>query len=533
MSLTFLKSQKGSDNLVFSGFVFTKDGGNKNEGTTYWKCTEYKRIQCRGRVTTKDDKVIRHTDHNHTADIAKIECKNALAGIKRKAISTLHPPTKIIADMSNEISVAASGKLPTVSSICRTIQRTRRDSNCPTALPKSLTEMTIPVEYMQIDISGKTKEFLLYDSGKSETRVLIFGTNSSLRLLELAPQVFGDGTFKTAPKLFQQLYTLHGIVNGSTLPLIYILLPNKEYLTYRKMLEALKAKIPAWQPRSVTTDFEAAALRAFREVFPGTIQRGCYFHFGQCIWRKIQSLGSICSKYTSDADFVLNMRLLGALAFIPVDEVIYSFEIIQQLPIFQEGGEIVELLEYFEDVWIGKSNRFSRTRESPKFPISLCNCYESTLLGEARTNNSLEGWHRGFDVRIGSSHPNMWKFLDALKVEESFNHLKIEQQLAGTAPPPQRRKYKDSAKRVLDNTSKYATLPRTIIQNTEGPLTFTVPPDVGGSIRGMVNPIMTLTDDLQSSSGQMARDSNFRLLIAPTEVLSYLRSIAHNLEFNV
>jgi len=43
-----------------------------------------------------------------------------------------------------------------------------------------------------------------------------------------------------------------------------------------------------------------------------------FFHFGQCIWRKIQTISDICEKYISDAYFALNIKQLMALAFIPV-----------------------------------------------------------------------------------------------------------------------------------------------------------------------------------------------------------------------
>ena len=38
-------------------------------------------------------------------------------------------------------------------------------------------------------------------------------------------------------------------------------------------------------------DFEAAAHRAISEEFSNILRKGCNFHFGQCLWRKIQELG--------------------------------------------------------------------------------------------------------------------------------------------------------------------------------------------------------------------------------------------------
>jgi len=76
------------------------------------------------------------------------------------------------------------------------------------------------------------------------------------------------------------------------------------------------------------TDFENAQINAFSHNFPNIKNRGCFFHFIQCIWRKIQTIADIRSKYEDkdDPDFALNVRMLGALAIVPEPDVIDCFE---------------------------------------------------------------------------------------------------------------------------------------------------------------------------------------------------------------
>ena len=49
-----------------------------------------------------------------------------------------------------------------------------------------------------------------------------------------------DGPFKYCPTFFMQLYTIHGMVNGHYMPLVYCLLPNKTQDTYRKMWTVIR-----------------------------------------------------------------------------------------------------------------------------------------------------------------------------------------------------------------------------------------------------------------------------------------------------
>jgi len=46
-----------------------------------------------------------------------------------------------------------------------------------------------------------------------------------------------------------------------------------------------------FNPKTIITDFEQAAVNAVTVVFPQVVLCGCRFHIGQCWWRRMQSLG--------------------------------------------------------------------------------------------------------------------------------------------------------------------------------------------------------------------------------------------------
>ena len=68
-------------------------------------------------------------------------------------------------------------------------------------------------------------------------------TYSCLRYLCFSKIWCGDGTFSIAPQHFYQLYTIHGIVMGQLVPLMYCLLSKKtkaNLAMYRKLFEQIK-----------------------------------------------------------------------------------------------------------------------------------------------------------------------------------------------------------------------------------------------------------------------------------------------------
>ena len=77
----------------------------------------------------------------------------------------------------------------------------------------------------------------------------------------------------------------------------------------------------------------------------------------------------------------------------------------------------------------------------------MWNCYASALKSMPKTNNSVEGWHTGFEATLDRVHPNIFKFVEALHREQNLIEANSEQVIAGN-PLPKKKKYLDSAKRL-------------------------------------------------------------------------------------
>lgn len=107
----------------------------------------------------------------------------------------------------------------------------------------------------------------------------------------------------------------------------------------------------------------------------------CFFHLTQSVYKKMCGL-KLRSKYGEHPDFSTNVRMLSALAFVPVELVPEFYNDLVKHKSFSR--EAKEIAEYFFKTYVS---------ENTLFMPQLCNMYAHTLDGQDRTNKCLEGWH--------------------------------------------------------------------------------------------------------------------------------------------
>ena len=260
--------------------------------------------------------------------------------------------------------------MPSMRSIQNTVYRQRKLAGVPKSSITSLSELIIPEGFRTLCTPDGIQEFLKYDSGPNEgsNRFLMFSTDRNLDLMKNATTAFYDGTFSIVPKIFMQLFTLHIQIGEANYPMVYFLLPNKKQTTYVAALNKLKALSPKFNPDTVMGDFEMASINAFQEIYPGVMQKSCFFHLSQAIYRNMQKYPDILELYKSDSEFSRRMRMIPALAFLPPNRVVTGFEQLEQSDYYEKHDEmLVEFLTYFEVNYIGKV--CGNTRRQPKFAI--------------------------------------------------------------------------------------------------------------------------------------------------------------------
>jgi len=63
------------------------------------------------------------------------------------------------------------------------------------------------------------------------------------------------------------------------------------------MFELIKTKFTNVKPKIFVADFEASISVAIKQVFPDADEKGCSFHYGEAVIRKIRSPGIIILQF--------------------------------------------------------------------------------------------------------------------------------------------------------------------------------------------------------------------------------------------
>jgi len=127
---------------------------------------------------------------------------------------------------------------------------------------------------------------------------------------------------------------------------------------------------------------------------------GCFYHFAQCIWKRIQK-DSLAILYFSNDNFKKFVRMILALPFVKPEEIPMLFDHIVEnnwpADVPENHVNLLQFLKYVYHNWI-KTN----TEEWSVFHVM-----------DHRTNNHLESRHSKL-LKFFGEHPSLWDFLRLL-----------------------------------------------------------------------------------------------------------------------
>ena len=322
--MQFVPSKRaGFYNLSISGFLFKKN--KSTETSIYYVCTER---NCSSRVVINIDKtrIIKPPEpHNHSC---KFEHFERYALRERMIQAIIDEPTKNLHEVYQE-EIEDSGNsenVPTFASFKTTLYRARQSAMPP--IPETVQDIHFEGEW---DRTKSRKRFLLHQ----DDSMVIFATRLFCEKLTLSEVIICDGTFRSAPRPFLQLYVIFGVFDGRKIPLVWSFLSDKSSYTYVTMFNVIKERCcslgVAFSPSQILSDYESGFLKACQLVFPEAQKMGCYFHYTQSIYKRIQRLG-LAYSYRFNEKLRLFVRRIFCLAYLPIGLVRINYTRLRESP---------------------------------------------------------------------------------------------------------------------------------------------------------------------------------------------------------
>ncbi|XP_028158672.1 uncharacterized protein LOC114351596 [Ostrinia furnacalis] len=396
-SLTFIK-RNGGTVLLRSGHQYSLKETYKN-GTIAWECINRKKQKCCGKITLNGKNyIVGEKQHTCLPDFAKNELDNNLNKCKIELSSAEFPTVSSVYNASvakfKDAGLDLIKKIPPLKSIKNTLYRSRNVSVQMEKIAfKDLAEVKVPEKFL---------DFLLADYSYEGKRILVFASKKNRVIMSQGKDFMGDGTFKSCPIPFMQLYTLHCDIGSTTqathiIPVAYALLSDKSTETYEILFCLIKSQIPQWEPITFKTDFEMAAINAIISVFPSVIRKGCYFHYTQAVWKKGTDL-----KLTKNKRTRRQVALCAVLPHLPQNQIFNGWwYIAAQSP---DDGKSKLFRKYMLSQWL-----------RDEFIPIWC------VFGERhRTTNMLEAWHKKLNKTIKKKQPNIIELLNTLLSDASY-----------------------------------------------------------------------------------------------------------------
>ncbi|XP_039299557.1 uncharacterized protein LOC120355276 isoform X1 [Nilaparvata lugens] len=296
--------------------------------------------------------------HNHSPD-PLLEAKHVLReAIFQRAERESTQLKRIFDEECNKVSseVAQSLAFGTIESSMRKC----RKLNFP-RLPTSaidFADMLKAEEWARFSETLDGKKFFIDNIVVGGWSNLVFVSENTKHLLSTAEELFFDGTFKTVPSVpgLAQLFIVNAVAFDHAFPVAYVLMERRSYACYKAALQLVKQFAPDISPR-LMSDFEAGLIRALRETFPLSDISGCWWHFSNCILKRVKKYRLvIAAKNDENVKKVIHMCM--CLPLLPAGQIEAGLTAIGQHAIqtitdADYKQKLITITEYIAAQWIG------------------------------------------------------------------------------------------------------------------------------------------------------------------------------------
>lgn len=387
MTTRIITGNRGGKVLLHNGFKYQKNRVRRQ--AIYWRCW---RTECRANLQTNvfdlDDEVpniriLHENEHTHEEDDIVIDRDKTLHTLRKNIRQDPSVPLKRVYDNAARNYARGGGDVEHIPEFHRVrSSMTRARLEHVPQVPLTIDDVSIHGTWKR---TWSEEKFLLYQD--NEWGVLIYATEDNLKNLQQCHEIYCDGTFRTCPRPYQQYFTIHGMYTNRVLCFVNCLMVSRTIADYRHVFQVLKGKIREvtnhrWRPRRVVCDFEQAIITAVETELPRAQISGCYFHFNQNLWRKVQNLG-LATEFRQNQRLKKVIRKVMAIGYLPLAVVRQNFRLLRTsrntVRLCRRFPELTDFLDFFENNYLHANGMF---------PPQMWNVYDRDI--NNRTNNYVE-----------------------------------------------------------------------------------------------------------------------------------------------
>ena len=267
--------------------------------------------------------------------------------------------------------------------------------------------------------------------------VLIFATDVELQILANCRTIYVDGTFRTAPAPYSQMFTIHGEYMDRVVLLVVAFLTGKTQPHYDTVFNIIMREIRRVTGNNFTNitlviaDFEIAVFNVAQLYIPNVQIGGCYVHFIRNLWKHVQFNG-LTVPYRNDVNLKECIRLCFALGFVPLAHVRRVFTQLVGHPntvvLLARYPALQIFFDYVLDTYI-----------NGQFPPDTWNVYLRGM--SVRANNFVESYFGRWNQNVGVRHPSLWTVIRKLKDEQAAARNAVARAQQGYPGLARRRKW--------------------------------------------------------------------------------------------
>ena len=193
----------------------------------------------------------------------------------------------------------------------------------------------------------------------------------------------------------------------------------------KKCQEKLQFRL---MPEAIITDYEIGVAAAVRKNFEISEHWGCFFHYSQCSFQKIQEVG-LFRQYQENEIMQKIARMLFALAFLPKQEIKEAFTKYEQEERhlnLEPYPQLGKTFDYVKNFWI-----------FGPYPMKMWNVFDRPK--NLRTTNKCENWNILWNQDAGTSKTMFWNIVQKLSDQEQKSKIEIRRFSGGEPPLPQKK----------------------------------------------------------------------------------------------